>query len=57
MTVSDSAATFTLLTIGDGLVGQIPALIISTATGIMITRSSGEGDNFAEGTINQMIGN
>jgi flagellar biosynthesis protein FlhA len=57
MTVSDSASTFTLLTIGDGLVGQIPALIISTATGIMITRSSGEGDNFAEGTINQMIGN
>nr|WP_321268338.1 flagellar biosynthesis protein FlhA [uncultured Sulfurimonas sp.] len=57
MTVGDSATTFTLLTIGDGLVGQIPALIISTATGIMITRSSGEGDNFAEGTINQMIGN
>ena len=57
MTVGDSAATFTLLTIGDGLVGQIPALIISTATGIMITRSSGDGDNFAEGTINQMMGN
>jgi flagellar biosynthesis protein FlhA len=57
MTVSDSASTFTLLTIGDGLVGQIPALIISTATGIMITRSSSDGDNFAEGTINQMMGN
>lgn len=57
MSVSDSASTFTLLTIGDGLVGQIPALIVSTATGIMITRSSGDGDNFAEGTINQMIGN
>jgi len=57
MSVSDSAATFTILTIGDGLVGQIPALIISTATGIMITRSSGDGDNFAEGTINQMMGN
>ena len=57
MTVSDSASTFTLLTIGDGLVGQIPALIISTATGIMITRSSGDGDNFAEGAVNQMMGN
>ena len=58
MSVSDSAATFTLLTIGDGLVGQIPALIISTATGIMITRSSGESkDNFADGAINQMTGN
>jgi len=57
MSVADSASTFTLLTIGDGLVGQIPALIISTATGIMITRSSGEGDNFAEGAVNQMMGN
>lgn len=57
MSVGDSASTFTLLTIGDGLVGQIPALIISTATGIMITRSSSDGDNFAEGTINQMMGN
>ena len=57
MDVGVSASTFTLLTIGDGLVGQIPALIISTATGIMITRSSGDGDNFAEGTINQMMGN
>jgi len=57
MSVADSAATFTLLTIGDGLVSQIPALIISTATGIIITRSSGDDDNFAEGTITQMIGN
>jgi len=57
MTVGDAASTFTLLTIGDGLVGQIPALIISTATGIMITRSSSDGDNFAEGTLNQMTGN
>jgi len=57
MSVADSASTFTLLTIGDGLVSQIPALIVSTATGIMITRSSSDGDNFAEGTINQMVGN
>lgn len=56
--VSTSAQTFTLLTIGDGLVSQIPALIISTATGIMITRgSSDEGGNFAEGSINQLMGN
>ena len=58
MDVAASAETFTLLTIGDGLVGQIPALIISTATGIMITRSSGDSkDNFADGAINQMMGN
>jgi flagellar biosynthesis protein FlhA len=57
MSISDSASTFTLLTIGDGLVSQVPALIVSTATGIMITRSSSDGENFAEGTISQMVGN
>ncbi|MDQ1263728.1 MAG: flagellar biosynthesis protein FlhA [Campylobacterota bacterium] len=57
MSVANSASVFTLLTIGDGLVAQIPALIMSTATGIMITRSSGDGDNFAEGAINQIVGN
>ena len=57
MSVSGSASVFTLLTIGDGLVSQVPALIISTATGIMITRSSSDGENFAEGTISQMVGN
>ncbi|MDY0116493.1 MAG: flagellar biosynthesis protein FlhA [Sulfurimonadaceae bacterium] len=56
MDVGQSAATFTLLTIGDGLVGQIPALIISTATGIIITRSSSDGGNFADGAINQFVG-
>jgi flagellar biosynthesis protein FlhA len=34
--------TYTLLTIGDGLVTQIPALIIATATGLLVTRSSAE---------------
>jgi len=56
--IATSAHTFTLLTIGDGLVSQIPALIISTATGIMITRGSSDtGGNFAEGSINQLMGN
>ena len=57
MSVGDSAAVFTILTIGDGLVSQIPALIISTATGIMITRASSDQSNFAEGAINQLMGN
>jgi flagellar biosynthesis protein FlhA len=35
-------ATFTLLTIGDGIVTQVPALIISVATGIIVTRSSAD---------------
>ena len=38
-----AAKKFTLLTVGDGLVSQIPALIISTAAGIVVTRAGGEG--------------
>lgn len=55
MTLSDAASTFTILTIGDGLVSQLPALIVSTATGIIVTRFSKEGDNFASGIIDQLI--
>ncbi len=41
MNFSDAANQYTLLTIGDGLVAQIPALIISTAAGVIITRTAG----------------
>ncbi|MDR2033748.1 MAG: flagellar biosynthesis protein FlhA [Helicobacteraceae bacterium] len=55
LSVSQSAATYTLLTIGDGLVGQIPALLVATATGIIITRASKEeASNFASGAISQL---
>lgn len=58
MSFSDSLQTFTILTIGDGLVGQIPALIVSTATGIIITRSTkGEDDNFAKDLVEQLVDN
>ena len=40
MSFEQATRTFTLLTVGDGLVSQIPALIISTAAGIIITRSN-----------------
>jgi flagellar biosynthesis protein FlhA len=40
MSFSNAAQTFTLLTVGDGLIAQIPALIISTAAGIIATRNS-----------------
>jgi len=40
MSFSDAARTFTLLTVGDGLIAQIPALIISTAAGLITTRNS-----------------
>lgn len=42
-----AGATYTKLTIGDGLVSQIPALLISTASGILVTRS-GSSDNFGK---------
>src|SRR5580700_9442561 len=40
MTVSEALQRFTLLSIGDGLVSQIPALITSTAAGILVTRAA-----------------
>lgn len=44
---AESAALYTRLTVGDGLVSQIPALLISTASGILVTRS-GSKDNFGK---------
>jgi flagellar biosynthesis protein FlhA len=55
MDLSSAASTYTILTIGDGLVGQIPALLVSTATGIIITRASKDESNFAEGVVKQLI--
>lgn len=42
MSFSDAAMTYTILTVGDGLVTQIPALIISSAAGILVSRAAGE---------------
>ena len=42
MSFADAAQTYTLLTVGDGLVTQLPALIISTAAGIIVTRAGTE---------------
>ena len=44
MEVEQALQTYSLLTVGDGLVSQVPALLFSTATGIIVTRSAGEGD-------------
>ncbi|MBF0450858.1 MAG: flagellar biosynthesis protein FlhA [Candidatus Magnetomorum sp.] len=40
MTASTAAQTYTILTVGDGLVSQIPSLLIATATGILVSRSA-----------------
>ncbi|UTV88284.1 flagellar biosynthesis protein FlhA [Cobetia amphilecti] len=51
LSMSDAARTYTLLTIGDGLVAQIPSLVISTAAGVMVSRV-----NTNEDVGQQMIG-
>jgi flagellar biosynthesis protein FlhA len=44
MSAGEAAQTFSLLTVGDGLAAQIPALLVSVATGIIVTRSASERD-------------
>jgi flagellar biosynthesis protein FlhA len=43
MSFGDAAHTYTLLTVGDGLVSQIPALIVSTAAGLLVSKAGVEG--------------
>jgi flagellar biosynthesis protein FlhA len=43
ITFAEATQTYTLLTVGDGLVSQIPALIVSTAAGMLVTKSGGSG--------------
>ena len=42
-TIGDVLSTYSIATVGDGLVGQIPSLLISTATGMIVTRAVSEG--------------
>lgn len=42
MTLMQAVETYTILTIGDGLVTQIPALLVSTATGVLVTRATSD---------------
>ncbi len=56
MPVADAAQVYTLLTIGDGLVAQIPSLVLSTAAGIIITRVSASED-MGEMVIGQLFAN
>ena len=55
MTVAQSGEIYTILTIGDGLVAQLPALILSTATAIIITRSNMDEEKFASQSIAQLV--
>ena len=56
MTAGEAAAIYTLLTIGDGLVSQIPALLISVTAGIIVTRVSGEEEtHLGEDIFSQLV--
>ncbi len=54
MDIADAASVFTLLTIGDGLVTQIPALIVSTAAGMIVTRTA-TSTNFSQEVSRQLL--
>ncbi len=54
--IMQALQTYTLLTVGDGLVSQIPALLISTATGIIVTRAASES-NLGRDMASQILAN
>jgi flagellar biosynthesis protein FlhA len=54
--MSQAFNTYTVLTIGDGLVSQIPALLISTGTGFIVTRAASES-NLSEDVVKQILQN
>lgn len=56
MPIGEAATKYTLMTIGDGLVSQIPALLISTAAGIIVSRAASEG-NLSKELTGQLLGN
>jgi flagellar biosynthesis protein FlhA len=54
LTILQSLQRFTILTVGDGLVSQIPALMISIGTGIVVTRAASEG-SLARDMVDQLF--
>ncbi|WP_409253717.1 flagellar biosynthesis protein FlhA [Bacillus sp. SCS-153A] len=52
--IGEAATRYSLLTVGDGIVSQIPALLISTATGIVVTRAASDG-NLGKDIIDQLL--
>ncbi len=55
MDFMQAAATFTILTVGDGLVSQLPALLISTATGLIVSRAAGQDKSLSEDIEKEMF--
>lgn len=55
LSISQALHTYTLLTIGDGLVAQIPALLISISAGFIVTRVGGENNNLGFSIMNELL--
>ncbi|MTI48008.1 flagellar biosynthesis protein FlhA [Sporosalibacterium faouarense] len=55
MSFGEALNQYTLLTVGDGLVSQVPALLISTATGIVVTRAASDS-NLGQDVLQQLFG-
>ena len=55
--IMTALSTFTILTVGDGLVSQLPALLISFSTGLIVSRASGQEDSLSSDIKNEMFSN
>ena len=55
MDITQALGTYTILTVGDGLVSQVPALLISTATGLIVSRASGKDESLSTDIKNEMF--
>ncbi|KVD78009.1 type III secretion system protein InvA [Burkholderia sp. ABCPW 14] len=57
MSMSEALTTYTILTIGDGLVAQIPALLIAISAGFVVTRVGGSEKNLGQGIVGELFSN
>ncbi len=57
MDIMSSLSTYTILTVGDGLVSQLPALLISFSTGLIVSRASGQEESLSDDIKKEMFSN
>lgn len=57
MDFSTALTVYTILTVGDGLVSQIPALLIAISAGFIVTRVNGDSDNMGQNIMSQLLSN
>ncbi|MCY0387215.1 EscV/YscV/HrcV family type III secretion system export apparatus protein [Robbsia sp. Bb-Pol-6] len=55
LSISDSMSTYTILSVGDALVGQIPALLISMGAGFLVTRVAGSEQNLGHDIVSELL--